>query len=65
MKKITLKMQQEPKACWRYKWPLKRTAKWPNQYFLARRQQHELKMWLSHVKNPNGEGKRSGRGLVD
>jgi hypothetical protein len=31
---------------------------------LARRKQQVLKRWLRYVENLNGEGKRSGRGLV-
>jgi hypothetical protein len=51
MEKLTLKMQQEAKACWTYEWPLKRKAKWPVQKLLARRKQQMLRKWLRHAEN--------------
>jgi hypothetical protein len=50
MEQLTLKMQQETKVHWRYKWPLNRKVKWHVQKLLARKQQQELRKWLRHVE---------------
>jgi hypothetical protein len=37
MEELTLKMQQETKLHWRYKWPLNMKVKWPVQNLLAKK----------------------------
>jgi hypothetical protein len=49
MEQLTLKVQQEAKVHWRYKWPLNMKVKWIVQKLLARRQQQELRRWLREV----------------
>ena len=51
MEQPTLKMQQETKVRWRYKWGLNKKEKWPVQKLLARKQQQELRKWLRYAKS--------------
>jgi hypothetical protein len=51
MEKLALKMQQETRVHWRYKWPLNMKVKWLVQKLLARKQQQELRRWLRHTEN--------------
>jgi regulator of replication initiation timing len=51
MEQLALMMQQEAKLHWRYECPLNRMVKWLVQKLLARKQQQELRRWLSELEN--------------
>jgi formyltetrahydrofolate synthetase len=51
MERLALKMQQDAKVHWTYKWPLKRKLKWYVQKLMSRRQKQMLKRWPRHAKN--------------
>ena len=53
MEQMTLKMQQEIKVHWRYKWGLNKKEKWPVQKLLAKKQQKIVRRWLRYDENFN------------
>jgi hypothetical protein len=53
MEQLTLKMQQETKVRWRYKWGLNKKEKWPVQKLLARKQQQAVRRWMRYDENLN------------
>jgi hypothetical protein len=53
MEQLTLKMQQETKVHWRYKWGLNKKEKWPVQKLLARKQQQAVRRWLRYDEKLN------------
>ena len=53
MEQLTLKMQQETKVRYRYKWGLNKKEKWPVQKLLDRKQQQAVRRWMRYDENLN------------